>query len=242
MKEYKYSTIEDVSRQEANENNFSWKYYDEVEIHERRRPGKVSGNQNAIRVRYLLCGVPVSGRYHVKKGRRLIAELLFYNGYKIAEKRFGANRQLRELFEWNEQGLPERELHFDAKGLLTGTARKWHSNGSLKESADYADGLLDGKYKLFAPNGVCLISTHYEKGLLQKGTTFSDESDKQKEALHWQDGRLDGYARRIVETGRPLWIEQYEDGKLRMVDISGKNINYPADPTIKTFDYRKIQR
>lgn len=57
------------------------------------------------------------------------------------------------------------EKGFYARGVKTGTWKKWHANGKLKEISQWKEGKLDGAFYSFDANGKLIFKGKYRKGL-----------------------------------------------------------------------------
>ena len=128
-----------------------------------------------------------------------------------------------KVISYNKDGEVVQEANY-SHGLYHGPKISLNSNGS-KEIEPYNNGVYEGEYTQFYPNGNKQKNGSYIKDHKKEGkwTYWYENGDIEMEE-NYLKGKLQGEKRAYYPGGMPKYIEQYTDDKL-----NGSKINYDEE-------------
>ena len=131
--------------------------------------------------------------------------------------------------EWNyyhENGKLHEKVTFSSEGLRNGSYLKANESGIIVEQGYYKDGLPDGKWDYYFPNGGLMRQAGYKGAKLNGETLTYTRRGMVLERASYKDGKKDGkYVKYNEKNGK---IEQeiiYTSGKAVTVKVqNGKKL------------------
>ncbi len=88
------------------------------------------------------------------------------NGVSSYVGTFKEGRAQGKHYGYHPNGKQRFERNYNAKGILSGRAVDWHSNGKPREGSRYVRGALHGERVWYSPDGTVKARAHYKHGIL----------------------------------------------------------------------------
>ncbi len=122
-----------------------------------------------------------------------VLQTIKYNSGKKEglSKEFDKEGNVITLFEYNNDFLVSREKinRKDKNGLKQGVWKEFYPNGIIKSETTYKDDLMHGYYKEYDDHGNLVVTMLYENGAIVK-SKVEDEPDIEIVNKHDADGKL----------------------------------------------------
>ena len=107
-----------------------------------------------------------------------------------------------ELF--NEKGRMTGKGTFEGNSKRSGTWNFYNAKGEIRESAEYANGELNGRNVIYYPNGRKKIIANYADGLLDGEYLYYTDKGALLQKKYFKEGALDGLFRSYHKIGEAL--------------------------------------
>ena len=147
--------------------------------------------------------------------------------------------------KFSESGKVQLKYSLTSDGLLNGLYQEFYPNGKVRVWANFKNNELDGPYSLFFDNGKQQLLAAYKAGKLEGAyTEFSDKGQKQLTASY-KAGKLEGALTRYNNIGQPVSIQLFKDGEpaySRSLDQIKKDLAAILAPPAKKLDAEAAER
>lgn len=134
------------------------------------------------------------------KGLHFIYSELKLDGIGRAE----GETYIGEWLFYNAEGFLKGQGSFTEKGKKTGLWKWYHDNGTVKETAVYRDGLLNGENKGFFNNGKLKYIANYKNDQLEGEYLFYNNKGALLERKAFKNGVLEGEYQSYFPVGEIL--------------------------------------
>lgn len=126
-----------------------------------------------------------------------------------------------------ENGQPNEIYSVNDENLKDGSYKKFREDGSLQEESNYSADVLNGKRKIYQPDGKNLeIEEFYKNGELEGSHFVYYPSGKLMIESQYVDGKMEGLLRKYLESGELMetitFQNNMESGPFKEFHPNGK--------------------
>lgn len=128
----------------------------------------------------------------------------YYNGYVEGIGRSENDKPIGKWIYYNKSGRLKAKGQFNEQGERNDKWTWLHTNGKVKETAIYTNGLLDGKNFQFHENGKPYIVANYKNDKLNGEYKYYNNKGALIQHKYFKDGELDGLYKSFFNVGKEL--------------------------------------
>jgi hypothetical protein len=136
-----------------------------------------------------------------KTGETLSSTLYFPSGKKMMETKYEHNKIISQQLFHEENGALSEIRPFDKQGLMNGKYKMFYPNGAILREANYTNNELTGEFRTYFPNGkpreTVEMEHNEENGAFVE---FYENGQRSVEGIY-KNGREDGFLRKYDSTG-----------------------------------------
>jgi len=141
-----------------------------------------------------------------ENGKKFLLSKNYENGSpKYQEQWLGGDHRI--VHAWYEDGVPR--LIEEYAGDLVVEGQYYTSEGEIESSVVGSSGLRTERSKI----GLLLSREYVQKGVVSERETFYPNGQV-SEIISLREGKREGKGRRFAESGEPIVIENWKDGRL----------------------------
>jgi antitoxin component YwqK of YwqJK toxin-antitoxin module len=149
-----------------------------------------------------------------KKGNRLKNEVTFIQNFpsgKLKLKQINKNNELFSKFEYDEEGRVIADEKRDANGEMIGYKYFYGTDNKLFSKGGYVNGMKQGSYEYFHPNGKRKALEIYSRDTLLSEKRWHENGNPGMEATY-KKGELHGTLTQYFENGQIMLKQEYVNG------------------------------